>query len=254
MNLFRHKQDSIDGVPVGHTAGELGRSQFGTPLDQIIHADTACDPEKWIIVPGRWGRRWKDPQEWSSVVVPVFWGAWGETNPEADRPSPEVVSVTAVKLAALGEKFGGFDPNRPFEIRTYLYLPDPHFSAIPTRVWVDDRSDLTPEEGAGIDDPDAIDNPTVEQFSTDALGTGLKVTRHGTLDRPRDDIEGTGIFVAVRYAFAVPNRQAVVTVSVSTNDLARMAAAQADLDEFVRTITLTLADGSPVAGGKNPGG
>ena len=245
MNLFRHKEASTV-----HTAGELGHSQFGTPLDQILHADTKCEAGKWIVVPGRWGRRWKDPEEWATSVVPIYWGAWLEMNPAADRPSADVVADTAVQVAALGKKFGGFDPDRPFEIRAYLHLPDPHFAPIPTRVWVDDRPDLTVEEAAGVDDPDAIDKPTVEQFATDALGAGLKVTRHGTLDRPRDDIEGTGIFVAIRYAFQVPDRQAVVTVSASTNDLTRMTAAQDDLDEFVRTITLSLADGTPVVHGK----
>jgi hypothetical protein len=54
------------------------------------------------------------------------------------------------------------------------------------------------------------------------------------------------MWVSVYYAFAVPGRQAVVTVRATDTDLAWMSAAAADLDEFVRGITLALADGTPV--------
>jgi hypothetical protein len=248
MNLFHHKQGQSGDV----TAGELGHSQYGTPLSQIIHADLNVDWQKWIIIPTNWGPgfRCEDPQDWATDAAPGIWGAWVERTPGAEHPSQDVIDRTALELKAYGEKYGGFDPSRPFEIVTYLYLPDPRQFAIAVRVWVDDRPDLPPEQAAGAQDPDAIDTPLVEKFHTPALGTGIKVTRHGTLDQPRDDIpDGTGVYLAVRYAFAVPGRQAVVTVAASNADLARMAAAGPDLDEFVRTIALTLADGTPVTTG-----
>ncbi|HEX3614371.1 MAG TPA: hypothetical protein VHU88_21980 [Sporichthyaceae bacterium] len=254
MNLFRQKHDAPDGSRTGcPTAGELGHSQFGTPLNQIIHADVDYDFRCWIGIPS-WGGHWKDPQQWGEETAPITWGAWVETNPGAEHPGDEAVAETALKFAVYGAQFGGFDPSRPFEIVTYLYLPDPRQSAIVTRVWVDDHPDLTVEEAAGVDDPEAIEKPAVEQFRTDALGRWLKVTRHASLADPDDaDRHDTGIFISLRYAFKVPDRPAVVIVSASTTELERMAAAQDDLDDFVRTITLSLADGTPVAGGKIPG-
>jgi hypothetical protein len=256
MNLFRHKQESSGGPEPGYvTAGELGHTQYGTPLDQVLYAESTCDATKWISIPSHWGDgvHWENPQHWSDSCAPLAWGVWLERTPSAEHPGQDAVDRTALELKAYGEKYGGFDPTRPFEIVTYLYLPDPRQFAIAVRVWVDDRPDLTPEQAAGANDPDAIDTPVVEKFHTEALGAGIKVTRHGNLDRPHDDIpDGTGIFVAVRYAFAVPGHQAVVTVAASNPDLARMAAAGPDLDEFVRTITLTLADGTPVATGTAP--
>jgi hypothetical protein len=251
VNLFHHRQ----GKPGYVTAGELGHSQYGTPLDQVLYAESDYDPLKWIMIPGHWGdgAYWNGPQHWADDSAPLVWGVWVERTSGTEQPGPEAVARTALELKSYAEKYGGFDPTRPFQIRSYLYVPDPRQFAIAVRTWVDDRPDLTPEDAAGAQDPDAIDTPTVEQFHTDALGAGLKVTRHGNLHRPDDDVpDGTGIYLAVRYAFTVPGHQAVVTVAASNPDLARMAAAGPDLDEFVRTITLTLADGTPVTTGTAP--
>jgi hypothetical protein len=148
-------------------------------------------------------------------------------------------------LKSFADRFGGFDPHGPFEITTYLYLPDPNRYAMPVHVWVDDRPGLTVE--SATEDPDAVEPPQPEAFATDALGVGRKVTSHGVLDPQPGDLPGTQqMWVTVRYAFAVPGRQAVVTVKATETDLARMSAAADDLDEFVRTITLSLADNTPV--------
>jgi hypothetical protein len=78
-------------------------------------------------------------------------------------------------------------------------------NALPVRVFVDDTPDLTVEQAAQVHNPDALEPPIVEQFSTDVLGAGLKVTAHGTLDPEPHDPPGTRtLWVQVRYAFAVP--------------------------------------------------
>jgi hypothetical protein len=82
----------------------------------------------------------------------------------------------------------------------------------------------------------------VEKFHTKALGDGIKATRHCLSDaEPGQNPDERGLWVSVRYAFEVPNRQAVVTVVATHTDLGRMKAAQPDLDEFVNTITLKHA-------------
>jgi hypothetical protein len=161
------------------------------------------------------------------------------------QPDSAVVERTVLELKSFAERFGGFDPRQPFLIVSYLYLPDPKRYAMPVHVWVDDRPGLTVE--AATEDPDGVEPPKPEHFTTDALGTGRKVTSHGVLDPQPGDLPGTQqMWVTVRYAFAVPGRQAVVTVKATETDLARMSAAADDLDEFVRTITLSLADNTPV--------
>ncbi|HEX3826388.1 MAG TPA: hypothetical protein VHV82_03865 [Sporichthyaceae bacterium] len=243
MNLWHHKDHA---GPV--TAAQVGHSRYGTPLGEIIHADLHYDKRKWMIIPTGWaesGGRWSGPQEWADTMADLLWGAWAEESPDAVRPGPEAVERTALEFRSFGERFGGFDPQRPFEIVTYVYLPDPNRYAMPVHVWVDDRPELTVE--AATEDPDASEPPKPEDFATDALGVGRKVTTHGVLDPQPGDLPGTRpMWVTVRYAFAVPGRQAVVTVKATETDLARMSAAADDLDEFVRTITLSLADNTPV--------
>jgi hypothetical protein len=178
-------------------------------------------------------------------MAPLCWGAWVELTPGAVQPEPEAVGRTILELKSFAERFGGFHPEQPFLIVSYLYLPDPNKYAMPVHVWVDDRPGLTVE--TATEDPDAIEPPKPEEFTTDALGTGRKVTSHGVLDPQRGDLPGTQpVWVTVRYAFAVPGRQAIVTVKATETDLGRMSAAADDVDEFVRTITLSLADGTPV--------
>src|SRR5215472_15132747 len=67
MNLLhRRKRDRPDHL----TAGELGHSQYGTPLDEIIHAKAGCDPLKWIMVPAVWGGHWSGPEHWANEAGP----------------------------------------------------------------------------------------------------------------------------------------------------------------------------------------
>jgi hypothetical protein len=175
---------------------------------------------------------------------PLDWEVWVEQTPDAEHPGSEVVGRTVLELTRYAEKFGGFDPTRPFEIVTYLYLPDPRKYALPVHVWVDDRPDLTVEQATA--DEDAIEAPVAAEFRFRSLGTGRKTLSHGVLDPEPGDLPGTqALWVTARYAFAVPGRQAIVTVKATETDLARMTAAAADLDEFVASITLSLADDSP---------
>jgi hypothetical protein len=232
----------------GHTAGELGHSRYGTPLGQIIHAESDCDPLAWLLMPTNWadsGGLWDGPQDWAEATASLCWGAWVERTPDATPPAPEAIQLTALELKTYAEEFGGFDPQRPFEIVTYVYLPDPRKRALPTHLWVDDRPDLTVEQATA--DADAIEPPRLEEFTTDALGAGIKTLSQGVLDPEPGDLPGTQpMWATVRYAFAVPGHQAIVTVKATHTDLALMSAAAADLDEFVRRITLSLADGTPV--------
>jgi hypothetical protein len=50
----------------------------------------------------------------------------------------------------------------------------------------------------------------------------------------------------VRYAFAVSGHRAVVTVEATDTDLGPGSVAVAALDDLVRTITVSRADGTPV--------
>jgi len=241
MLLRRHKGRAKAGYK---TAGELGHSQFGTPLDQILNTRIRLPMGKWLTVPANWGGLDKDPEEWAQEMAPLVWGTWVELTPGAVHPGADAVARTALELRTYGEKYGGFDPTQPFAILTYLYLPDPNRHAVPLHLWVDDRPGLTAEQATT--DAGAISTPVAEEFRTDELGVGRKVMCHGTLDAQPGDLPGTrSMWVSVYYAFAIPDRQAVVTVRATDTDLGWMSAASDDLDEFVRSIRLEIIGGKP---------
>jgi len=117
---------------------------------------------------------------------------------------------------------------------------------LPVRCWVDDGPGLTTQMAALVEDPNAVQPPVVEKFHAAVLGNGIKATRHCLFDpEPGQDPDERGVWVSVRYAFKVPNRQAVVTVVATHTDLGRMVAAQPDLDEFVNAMSLQHPGGKP---------
>jgi hypothetical protein len=239
------------------TAGEVGHSRNGTSLGEILHVDSAEDPLKWLMIPTHWGKDlcgYSDADDFADVQAPELWALWQELNPGVKDPDPLAVDRTRVELQYYAEKFGGWDPMGLFEVTTWLHIPSPTVTALPVRAWVDDGPGLTAEMAALVVDPTAVQPPVVERFHTAALGEGIKATRHGLFDpEPGKDPDERGLWVAVRYAFAVPGRQAVVVVVATHTDLGRMAAAQSDLDEFVNTIILTFAGGAPAGTAPAPG-
>jgi hypothetical protein len=239
MSLFRRNKDGGSGHL---TAGDLGHSQFGTPLDELLFARVDWDPQKWLSIPTAWegdDTQWGSPEKWAEANGPLAWAAWQEQNPDAESPDTTAIARTIVELRSYAEKFGGFRPEDPFEIITYLHLPSPTVLALPVRVFVDDHPDMTAEEAAGANATDTIEPPIVEQVTNPTLGAGLKVTAHRILTpEPGQDTDDNTIWVQVRYAFKIPDKQAVVTVTTSATDLGRMAGARDDLDELVHTLTV----------------
>jgi hypothetical protein len=220
-------------------------------LDRVLLAEIDYDPQRWTDIPNDWGNGtlYDGPEDFAKTTAEEVWGLWVEQNPGVEKPEQSAVDRTAVEILSYADKWGGFDPLSPFQVATYLHRPSPTVSVLPVKVWVDDTPELTVEHAAGVDNPDAIRPPTVEQFHTEILGAGLKVTCHGTLDPQPGDLPGAQtVWVQVRYTFAVPTRQAVVTVAATDTDLGRMSGALDDIDEFVRQIHLlqNVPDGLPV--------
>ncbi|HEX3613910.1 MAG TPA: hypothetical protein VHU88_19640 [Sporichthyaceae bacterium] len=239
MNLF-HRDKHGGGSSGGYvTAGSLGHTANGTPLDQVLYAHVRPDPIKWMGIPTGWDGHWKSPAEWADDLAGSSWGVWAELN-GVEKPGQDAIDRTAVEYLNYAEKWGGFHPKDAFEITTYLHVPSPTISALPVRVWVDDAPDLTVEKATEASE--AIRPPVVEEFTTETLGTGRKVTIYGTLDPEPGDLPGTQTtWVSVCYAFKVPTRQAVVTIRATDTDLGRMTGAAGDIDEFVSLINLHQA-------------
>ncbi|HEY2833516.1 MAG TPA: hypothetical protein VGJ14_13900, partial [Sporichthyaceae bacterium] len=138
MSLLRRNKDSGSA---GLTASDVGHTQFGTPLEEVLVARSSPDALKWLLIPNHWGDglRWSGPGQWAEHNGPEVWALWQELNPGAPDPETTAIARTIVELKSYAEKFGGFRREEPFEIITYLHLPSPTVLALPVRVFVDDR-------------------------------------------------------------------------------------------------------------------
>ncbi|HEY2833302.1 MAG TPA: hypothetical protein VGJ14_12825 [Sporichthyaceae bacterium] len=204
-------------------AEERGHSVFGTPLDQIVHAKVRGDERPWLSIPTAWDERWTGPQQWAEAMAPM---------------------ASAQVLRSYAERFGGFDPTQPFDIATYLYLPDPARRPMPVQVWVDDLEGLSAAKASEVQGSGQVETET---FTTASLGTGRRTITHGSVNRrPGDPLQPGEEWTTVRYAFAIPGHQAVVTVEGTDTDLGPTSATLAALDDLVRTIAPARADGTPV--------
>ncbi len=193
----------------------------------MIYANVALDIDIWIPIPIAWGAEsWPGPKEWGEEMARARWA--GHKSKLAD------IERSAVELESYAGFYGGTDPDIPFEVITYLHAPGPVEAALPVRVWVDDVSGLSVEEAAEVVDPDAIERPIVEPFSTEHLGTGIKALRYRQYEP--DPGEPEALYVVLRYAFRLEAPDAVVVVNATDIDPGRLLGAVDDLDEFVRQI------------------
>lgn len=199
-----------------------------------IYANVAYDPTVWIAIPTYWGpETWPSPTDWAGEVAAEWWTGL--------EPGPQSIPRLEAILTHYGERHGGTDPDQEFEIVTYLHLPHPGMHPLLLRLWVDDTPGVTVEWAAQAEEEGAVEPPVVEKFATEHLGTGLRVLQYHafTPDEDQDgggDPPAQGLYAALRYAFAVPGHEAVVTVFALDPDLGRLLQAKDDIDEFVRGI------------------
>lgn len=78
----------------------------------------------------------------------------------------------------------------------------------------------------------AVEPHRVEEFAAPHLGTGLRVLRHYA-------DPDHGVITALRYAWHIPERDAVVLLKTSEPDPPRVLRALDDIDAFARTLRLT---------------
>lgn len=197
----------------------------------VIFANVAYDPGTWLELPNYWGPEgWASPVDWAAEAARYLWLDL--------KPEPESVARTETILTQFAENYGGSDPDIPFEVVGYLHLPHPAMLPLYLRVWVDDSPGLTVAEAAQADDPNAVEPPVVEEFQTEHLGAGLRVLLYHSFELEADGgpARPDGLYASVRYAFAVPGHDEVLTVFALDPDLGRLIQAQEDIDEFVRQI------------------
>jgi hypothetical protein len=124
------------------------------------------------------------------------------------------------------------------------FIHQPHPSLIPLPVYMAAWRPIGERDEAlrrltNADDPDVIQPPGVEEFSTRELGQGLKVFRFGRMPGKRGK-QGK-IFGALNYAWRNERLETDLRVFASTGDIGRLRQAIPDIDELVNVTKIVPA-------------
>jgi hypothetical protein len=196
---------------------------------------TDLDERCWMRLPTEWPLPdfedvFPDPVPWARAAAGVRWEDSGLTprHGEVDE-----LARVLVRCAAL---LPGFRPG--FEI--FLHLPSPRDT--PLAVYVGDYESAEDNEphvrfALGLDEPDAVEPPLIEDFAVPTLGTGKRALRYA-----KDD-EG-GIVASLRYAWDV-ERYGLFASVIAVADPIRVIAAVDDLDRLCRGLRYLPEDAFP---------
>jgi hypothetical protein len=116
----------------------------------------------------------------------------------------------------------------------WVYFRDPTALPIPVHIGIwkmdgDREERLLQLSGAG--DPDVVRPPFVGPFVTENLGEGICTTRH----KRRENGE---LYVVLAFGFRSEELETDVQVMASTTDLGELRKATADIEDFVRGMTV----------------
>lgn len=116
-----------------------------------------------------------------------------------------------------------------------IHLPDPRMVPLPVQIGVwamQGNREQTLRSLAHADDAEAIDPPIAEEFTTERLGTGLKVLhyRHGP--------DGKRVDGYLNYAWRSEQYETDLRVFTFCDDLSRLERARPDLDDLARAIEI----------------
>lgn len=116
----------------------------------------------------------------------------------------------------------------------YLYFSDLREAPLSLTLWygsAEGELEATLRKHAHADSQETMRDPQVEEFVSENLGKGLRALNHVLL-------EDNSIAVNLWYALRDEKHGVDVIAFASTGDLGRLVAAEADFDDFVRSIVV----------------
>ncbi|WFB87462.1 MULTISPECIES: hypothetical protein [Streptomyces] len=184
------------------------------------------DTDLWMRIPDAWeGTPWKGPKKWGRYMSEAWWG-------DSDlEPTRKDLKGLAATLEECAQRFPQSHPG----LDVYLHLPDPRVMPLPVYVGAfeaDGDREETLRELVTTDDPDLVEKPVVEDFTTELLGTGLRSLRYTQTEEDRTVVAG------VRYAWRIEAADCDVVIIVAAPDPRRVLGALGDLDAFAGRISV----------------
>ena len=199
-------------------------------LEHEFSPDIHYNPNRWLEIPPRWDtEEWQDIDAWARTCAGLFSRVYLQS------PDESGVSFLADRLRQLAEAFAP----EPFDTRVLLRMWEPAIMPLPV------CSMVKPSEGdreetlrflVGADDPDAVEPPVVEPFSTALLGEGLRSFRYL---RQEDAPE---VVAALRYAWREEEVGADVVLWTATDDTAQIIRAAPDIEELAHQVSVAVWD------------
>lgn len=175
------------------------------------------DAARWVWVPGEEG------ETWAGEAARAVWGDSGVV------PRTGEIEGLARELAHCARRCPSAYPG--FEV--LLHLPGPRDTPLPVYLGgYPCGGDVEDElrQAGGEADPDAVEPPLVEEFTTERLGAGRRVLRY-TADPGDPD---RALLAALRYAWHLPGADAIGCLFTVHPQPGRLLTALDDLDELAR--------------------
>jgi hypothetical protein len=194
------------------------------------------DPDVWVGVPLEWPtpgfeKEFPDIPAWADVAANALWDA------SALTPHPGELDQLAGILGYAAKQYPTAYPG--FEV--LLHLPGPRDTPIPVYIGdidVDDAPEAELRFWTGENDPNAVEPPVVEKFTSPHLGTGRRVLRY-TVDPDDPD---RSIIVALRYGWYIKELGRVGGMFTLSPDPGRLISAMDDLDALARGLQYVPAE------------
>jgi len=196
--------------------------------------ETDYDPAVWIELPRIWCEdTWPDHQVWARDIAEACWGDSGMTPGEGELDN------LALTLAMFAQRLqSGELPAEDF----FLHLPDPRMMPLQVCLGAWDATgerDAALLELTGVEDPDAVEAPIVEVFTTEHLGKGLRTLRYCPFDPGPDAPPAPGaLYASLNYAWRVDEHNTDIWLFTSCPDLARLIQSIDDIDTLARGIRI----------------
>jgi len=166
-----------------------------------------------------------DLESWSLEFAQAWWDISGLKYGPAD-----VARLTEM----LREIHKGTYGHIPCHL-AFVHLPDPRLMPLMlyAGIWeLEGERDEQLRRLTRADDPEAVEPPIVDEFTTDKLGVGLRTLRYAHLD------DGKALYAALNYAWRSEAHETDVRLFTSSEDLGRLQRAIPDIDDFARAITV----------------
>jgi hypothetical protein len=187
-------------------------------------ARAAYNKRLWVPCPPALPEGW-DGDRWAREFAEAWWALSELPHGESD-----LTRLTTL-LAYIYENTWGHIPCH----LVYIHLPDPRMQPLPVYLGIFQSVNARHAQLrllARADDPEVIEPPIVDDFTTGDLGPGLRVLRYW-----RGDDENE-VDAGLSYAWRSEEYETDLRLFTATSDLGRLQQAMPDIDELARQLTV----------------